>query len=116
MTEGLCPSVLEKFRLLADGGGMVNMEHVDGGAMIIALAGDLDCSAADQLRDATNRAAARTCRVVIEMSAVTDVPTPVLGVLVGAWHTLEDRLTLRCSQPVQDVLERTGLDRLLPVA
>ncbi len=95
---------------------MVQIQQVDGGATIIALAGHLDRSAAGQLRDATNRAALKPFRVVIEMSAVTDVPTPVLGVLVGAWHTLDDRLTLRCSASVHDALEASGLGRLLPVA
>jgi anti-anti-sigma factor len=88
----------------------------EGEATVVAMAGDLGGNAADELRHATARAARASGRVVFEMTGVTALPAPVVGVLVGAWHTLNDRLTLKCSAPVFDVLEHTGLDRLLPVA
>jgi anti-anti-sigma factor len=87
----------------------------EGQATVIALTGDVDGEAAHQLRDAAARAAARPCPVVIEMSQVTKLSGPGIGVLVGAWHRLADRLTLRCSPPVHATLVQSGLDRLLPV-
>ncbi len=95
---------------------VVRMQQDDGEATVIAMAGSLSGSEADELRRATARAALTNGRVVFEMTGVTALPTPVVGVLVGAWHALDDRLTLKCSAPVFDVLERTGLVRLLPVA
>lgn len=83
---------------------------------MIALTGDLDSEAAGQLREVAARVAARRCPVVIEMTQVTGLSAPAVGVLVGAWHRLADRLTLHCSPPVHATLVQSGLDRLLPVA
>ena len=91
-------------------------EPADGEATVIALWGALDSATAGQLRDAAARVAYDHNPVVIEMSEVTDVAAPVVGVLVGAWHYLNERLTLRVSPPVFAVLEETGLNRMLPVA
>ncbi|HEX4018137.1 MAG TPA: STAS domain-containing protein [Frankiaceae bacterium] len=91
-------------------------EPADGEATVIALQGALDASTAGQLRDAAARVAHAENPVVIEMSQVTDVAPPVVGVIVGAWHYLNDRLTLRVSPPVFAAFEEAGLSRLLPVA
>ena len=100
-----------------DVGPVVKVQQQDeGAATVIAMAGDLGCEAAGELREATARAANAHGRVVIEMTGVTGLSIPVVGALVSAWHTLDDRLTLRCSAPVYAALARTGLDRLLPVA
>jgi anti-anti-sigma regulatory factor len=89
---------------------------VDGEAAVISLRGVLDAEAASVLRDAAARMAYDRNPVVIEMSEVTDVAPPVVGVLVGAWHYLNERLTLRVSPPVFAALEDAGLNRMLPVA
>ncbi len=94
---------------------VVQLERVDAEATVIAMSGALDRYAAGELRELTELASRSPRRVVIEMSRVTEMPRPVIGVLVGAWHLLEDRLTVRCSDSVQAVLVETGLDRLLPV-
>lgn len=101
---------------LADATSVVlTKQGAKGQATVIALSGDLDKGAADQLRQAAAKAALSTRPVVIEMSGVTQMPTPVMGALVGAWHQLEGRVTVNCSEPVFAALEETGLDRLLPV-
>jgi anti-anti-sigma regulatory factor len=82
---------------------------------VIALKGVLDGACAGELREVTERVARSETAVVIEMSEVTDVATPVVGVLVSAWHSLNDRLTLHCSEPVAAALAENGLIRLLPV-
>lgn len=95
----------------------MSVEERDGDAVtVILLKGVLDGASAVQLREATERVACSESAVVIEMSEVTDVATPVVGVLVGAWHSLNDRLTLHCSDPVAVALAQSGLSRLLPVA
>ena len=92
-------------------------EPTNGEATVIALWGALDSATAGQLRDAAARVAyAGDNPVVIEMSEVTDLGAPVVGVLVGAWHYLNERLTLRVSPPVFAALEEAGLSRMLPVA
>ncbi|HEX4430199.1 MAG TPA: STAS domain-containing protein [Frankiaceae bacterium] len=91
-------------------------EPANGEATIIALSGALDSQIAGQLRDAAARIAHDHNPVVIEMSEVTDLAAPVVGVLVGAWHYLSDRLTLRVSPPVFAAFEEVGLSRMLPVA
>ncbi len=91
-------------------------EPTNGEPTVIALWGALDSGTAGQLRDATSRAAYARNPVVIEMSEVTDVAAPVVGVIVGAWHYLNDRLTLRVSPPVFAAFEEAGLSRMLPVA
>ena len=91
-------------------------EPANGEATVIALWGALDAATAAELRDAAARMAYDRNPVVIEMSEVTDVATPVVGVLVGAWHYLNERLTLRVSPPVFAKLEEVGLNRMLPVA
>ncbi len=91
-------------------------EPTNGEATVIALRGELDGETASALRDAAARVAYSHNPVVIEMSEVTDLPAPVVGVLVGAYHYLNDRLTLRVSPPVFAALEEVGLNRMLPVA
>ncbi len=91
-------------------------ERANGEATVISLRGSLDAETASALRDATARMAYDHTPVVIEMSEVTELATPVVGVLVGAWHYLNERLTLRVSPPVFAKLEETGLNRMLPVA
>lgn len=88
----------------------------NGEATVIALRGVLDAQDAAILREAAARMAYDRNPVVIEMSEVTDVAPPVVGVLVGAWHYLNERLTLRVSPPVFAALEEVGLNRMLPVA
>ena len=90
-------------------------EPGNGEATVIALSGAVDARTASALRDAAARMAYDRNPVVIEMSEVTDVAPPVVGVLVGAWHYLNERLTLRVSRPVFAALEEAGLDRMLPV-
>ena len=91
-------------------------EPANGEATVIALQGALDGATAGQLRDAAARVAYAHNPVVIEMSEVTDVAAPVVGVIVGAWHYLNERLTLRVSPPVFAAFEEAGLSRMLPVA
>jgi anti-anti-sigma regulatory factor len=88
----------------------------NGEATVIALRGVLDAQDASVLREAAARMAYDRNPVVIEMSEVTDVAAPVVGVLVGAWHYLNERLTLRVSPPVFAALEEAGLNRMLPLA
>jgi anti-anti-sigma regulatory factor len=92
------------------------LEPANGEASVIALRGVLDAQTASALRDAAARMAYDRNPVLIEMSEVTDVTAPVVGVLVGAWHYLNERLTLRVSPPVFAALEEAGLNRMLPVA
>jgi anti-anti-sigma factor len=91
-------------------------EPGNGEATVIALRGDLDAATAAELREVAARMAYDHNPVVIEMSEVTGVATPVVGVLVGAYHYLNERLTLRVSPPVFAKLEEAGLNRMLPVA
>jgi anti-anti-sigma regulatory factor len=92
------------------------LEPANGEASVIALRGVLDAQTASALRDAAARMAYDLNPVLIEMSEVTDVTAPVVGVLVGAWHYLNERLTLHVSPPVFAALEEAGLNRMLPVA
>jgi anti-anti-sigma regulatory factor len=91
-------------------------EPLNGEGTIIALRGVLDAATAGELRDAAAGVAHDHNPVLIEMSEVTDVAAPVVGVLVGAWHYLNERLTLRVSPPVFAALEEAGLNRMMPVA
>jgi anti-anti-sigma factor len=91
-------------------------EPANGEATVIALRGTVDAATASALRDAAARMAYDHNPVVIEMSEVTELATPVVGVLVGAYHYLNERLTLRVSPPVFAKLEAAGLNRMLPVA
>jgi anti-anti-sigma factor len=91
-------------------------EPVNGEATVIALRGALDSVTAGQLREAAASVAHDHNPVLIEMSEVTGMGAPVVGVLVGAFHYLKERLTLQVSPPVFAALEEAGLNRMLPVA
>ncbi len=97
----------------------IDEQHVDG-RVELAVAGEIDMSSVDALRDALTRVTQRHPGAIwLDLSDVGFMDSTGLTALVLAHRTLDDpdrRLTLICPDgPVRRVLELAGLDRIIRV-
>jgi anti-sigma B factor antagonist len=86
----------------------------------IFVGGELDMSAAPELRDAIDRAHEKRVRcLVVDLSETTFVDSTSIGVLVGAHHRLEatrGSLAIVCAnRNVRRTFEIAGLDQLIHI-
>jgi anti-sigma B factor antagonist len=99
----------------------LRLEAPDSRTRVVAVTGEVDLTAAPDLRDQIGTAIEDGAeRVLVDLSGATLVDSSVLGVLVGAMRRLRRRhgdLGLVGGDPaVERVLTVTGLDELLVVA
>jgi anti-anti-sigma factor len=84
---------------------------------ILAVRGDIDRTAVDELRTLLFAATSRTDgQLDLDLSGVTSFPRAGLGLLVSAKTWSGDRLRVICNTEVRQVLEDAGLARVLPLA
>ena len=85
----------------------------------LTIAGDLDAAGAARLRAQLDDAVVPGVRLALDLSRVTHLSTPALGVLMHGYRRLRDSggmLVIEAvSEPVERILRVSGLDRLLDV-
>jgi anti-sigma B factor antagonist len=101
----------------------VEVESLDDGIHVFAIAGELDQATAPQLRDPLRDAIeGGTTAVMIDLTSCGFIDSTGLGVIVEAWKTLQERdgedagLAICCPEPeVRRLLELTGLDQTIAI-
>jgi anti-sigma B factor antagonist len=101
----------------------VEVESLDGGIHVFAIAGELDQATAPRLREPLRDAIeGGTSAVMIDMTSCGFIDSTGLGVIVEAWKTLQERdgeragLSICCPEPeVRRLLELTGLDQAIAI-
>jgi anti-anti-sigma factor len=93
---------------------VASIEHVDG-AVVVALAGELDLYNAEEVRGALLDACADEPAVlVVDLEEVRFIDSTALGVLIEARSRMDDRSGFRLAAPgleTRRALEVSGLDR-----
>jgi anti-sigma B factor antagonist len=91
----------------------------DGGRPVLAVAGEIDISTADEFRLAVDCVIEVHGRIDIDLRETTFMDSTSLGVLIDAHHRLgqnHEAVVIRDPSPmVARVLEITGIDRLIDV-
>jgi anti-sigma B factor antagonist len=98
----------------------IKTEHLDGGAYVISLAGEVDLYTApdfkQQLLDVISQGGRE---VIVDFSDTTFIDSTTLGVLVGGVKRLrsnDGQLSLVCSdRNITKIFEITGLDRVFTI-
>ena len=98
----------------------VGQHALTGGTHVIAVGGELDMSAAPDLRTAIHDALDDgAVTVVVDLSEATFIDSTGIGTLMAAQHRLKDiggSLELVCSEPnLLRVFEIVGLNRQLSI-
>jgi anti-sigma B factor antagonist len=103
------------------GPGEIASERVDSGVAVITFKGEHDLNTAPELRGRLAAAIEDRVPVVVDLSGAAFVDSSILGAVLDARRQAHDRglgFAVALSdgaQPVQRVLEVTGLDSTLPV-
>jgi anti-sigma B factor antagonist len=103
------------------GPGEISIDHVDGGVAVITFSGEHDLNTAPELRDRLNEAIEAGQTLVVDLSGATFIDSSIIGALLDARrHAKERALGFEVAlaggaQPVERVLEVTGLTSTLPV-
>jgi anti-sigma B factor antagonist len=98
----------------------IRTEHLDGGAYVISLGGEVDLYTApefkQQLLDVISQGGKE---VIVDFSDTTFIDSTTLGVLVGGVKRLrsnDGQLSLVCSdRNITKIFEITGLDRVFTI-
>jgi anti-sigma B factor antagonist len=110
----------------ANGGGgdsgmlQVHEEQLEGGALMLAIEGELDLATAPKVREPLERAIeAGTKHVIVDMLSCGFIDSTGLGVLLHAAKRLEESggaMALVCvDDQIKRLLELTMIDRTIPV-
>jgi anti-sigma B factor antagonist len=87
----------------------------ESGAVVVALAGELDLYNANDVREALLRVCAEEpARVVVDLAEVTFIDSTALGVLIEARSRMANRRAFLLAAPgmeTQRALEISGLDK-----
>lgn len=103
------------------GPGEIASERADPGVAVISFSGEHDLNTAPELRGQLAAAIEDRVPVVVDFSGAAFVDSSILGAVLDARRQAHERglgfsVTLyNGAQPVQRVLEVTGLDSTLPV-
>jgi anti-sigma B factor antagonist len=103
------------------GPGEIGSERAEPGVEVITFSGEHDLNTAPELRDKLAAVIRDRVPVVVDLSGAAFVDSSILGTLVDARRQAEDREVgfavafTGGAQPVERVLEVTGLDSTLPV-
>ena len=101
--------------------GEVRREAADDRVEVVILSGEHDLGTVPQVREALGAAATDGKAIVVDLCSATFVDSSILGALLEARRTALDAgrgFAVACSgesEPVQRVLEVTGLAEELPV-
>lgn len=99
-------------------GGLSCTSRVHGRQVVVRATGEIDLTTAPVLRETlSDLIDAGHCRLVVDLTEVTQCDSVGLGVLVGALKRARHQdaggyVRLVCRGPVRSVLRRTGLDRI----
>ena len=97
----------------------ITVARVGDSITVVAVHGELDLHAADELRGALDTAAGDGRRLVIDLVGTTFIDSTALGIIAAAAKTAEPRggkLTVVASDPrIVRIFQLTGLDRLISV-
>jgi anti-sigma B factor antagonist len=100
-------------------GFAVDVIEEDDGVVVVALGGEIDVVAVDELRQAVRKAASRSRRLVIDMTEMTFIDSSGLGVIARAhreFGQLREAIVLRSpNAAARRVLAISGIDRLVTI-
>jgi anti-sigma B factor antagonist len=103
------------------GPGEIASERADPGVEVITFSGEHDLNTAPALRERLDAALRDGVPIVVDLSGAAFIDSSILGAMLDARREAHDRglgFTVALSegaQPVERVLEVTGLDSTLPV-
>ena len=91
------------------------------GIYVIGFVGELDLSTLPQLSDLLNKAMNQTQQhIALDLDGITVLDDAALGILLGAASRIRingGQMSVVCSNPkIVDYLQRTQLDRIIPLA
>lgn len=91
------------------------------GIYVIGFVGELDLSTLPQLSDLLNKAMNQTHQhIALDLDGITVLDDAALGILLGAASRIRingGQMSVVCSNPkIVDYLQRTQLDRIIPLA
>ena len=91
------------------------------GIYVIGFVGELDLSTLPQLSDLLNKAVNQTHQhIALDLDGITVLDDAALGILLGAASRIRingGQMSVVCSTPkIVDYLQRTQLDRIIPLA
>lgn len=91
------------------------------GIYVIGFVGELDLSTLPHLSDLLNKAMNQTHQhIALDLDGITVLDDAALGILLGAASRIRingGQMSVVCSNPkVVDYLQRTQLDRIIPLA
>jgi anti-sigma B factor antagonist len=98
----------------------IKTEQVDGGAYVIALAGEVDLYTAPEFKEQLLEVIEQGGKeVIVDFSDTTFIDSTTLGVLVGGvkrLRTNDGQLSLVCNdRNITKIFEITGLDRVFTI-
>lgn len=98
----------------------VRTRQIDPATFRIALAGEVDMYTSPEFRDDLRSCIERGAEeVIIDLSEATFIDSTFLGVLLGGMRSLGERggeISVVCPDPIREIFEITGLDRVLTIA
>ena len=91
------------------------------GIYVIGFVGELDLSTLPQLSDLLNKAMNQNHQhIALDLDGITVLDDAALGILLGAASRIRingGQMSVVCSNPkIVDYLQRTQLDRIIPLA
>jgi anti-anti-sigma factor len=103
------------------GPGEIAIDHADGGVAVITFSGEHDLNTAPELRERLGQAIEAGQRVVVDLSGAAFIDSSIIGAVLDARRNAQERslgfavALSHGAQPVERVLEVTGLTSTLPV-
>lgn len=101
--------------------GEVQLSRADDGVTVVALTGEHDLGTVNQVREALDKAQSEQGAVVVDLCQATFVDSSILGAILEGRRQAAEKdqgFGVACdgaSDPVNRVLDVTGLRRELPV-
>jgi anti-anti-sigma factor len=103
------------------GPGEIAIDHADGGVAVITFSGEHDLNTAPELRDRLAEAIDAGRSIVVDLSGAAFIDSSIIGSVLDARRQAQEKelgfavALTQGAQPVQRVLEVTGLTATLPV-
>jgi anti-anti-sigma factor len=103
------------------GPGEIALDHADGGVAVITFSGEHDLNTAPELRERLTQAIAAGDPLVVDLSGAAFIDSSIIGAVLDARRQAQEKnvgFAVALSggaQPVERVLEVTGLTSTLPV-
>jgi anti-anti-sigma factor len=103
------------------GPGEIAIDHADGGVAVITFSGEHDLNTAPELRERLTEAIEAERSIVVDLSGAAFIDSSIIGAVLDARRQAQERdqgfavALSHGAQPVERVLEVTGLTSTLPV-